>query len=111
VAQEYADAGFSGDVYATEDGQLRCGSCDVVADPERYEVHSIRRLEGMSDPSDMSAVLAVVCPACGARATAVLRVGPEAGPGDQRVWLGIRDRRGSGDTPPASTPAEGDAGR
>lgn len=29
VAQEYADAGFSGDVYATEDGQLRCGSCDT----------------------------------------------------------------------------------
>ena len=36
------------------------------------------RLEGASDPADMSLVVPLDCPDCGARGVLVLRYGPEA---------------------------------
>lgn len=110
VLGEYAAAGFDTDAFATEDGRLLCGACGVTSDPAAVDVHSIRRLEGESDPSDMSGVLALVCPACGAHATAVLRFGPEASAGDQALWLDTKDRRASETLPRDATPAEDDRG-
>lgn len=110
VLAEYAEAGFDADAFTTEGGRLLCGACGVASEPGSVDVHSIRRLEGASDPSDMSAVLALVCPACGARCTAVLRFGPEAGAGDQAVWLDTKDRRSSDTLPGDATPAEDDRG-
>jgi hypothetical protein len=40
----------------------------------------------------MAAVLAMTCPACGRHGTAVLRFGPEAGPGDAAL-LAAHDER------------------
>lgn len=110
IVAEYAEAGFSADAFVTEDGRLLCGSCGATSEPGGVEVHSIRRLEGHSDPADMSGVLALVCPACGARATAVLRFGPEADAGEQAIWLHTQDRRDSATLPPDSTPAEDERG-
>ena len=45
----------------------------------------MRRTEGVSDPDDMLAVVALTCPQCGAAATAVLGYGPEAAEDDSEV--------------------------
>lgn len=45
----------------------------------------MRRTEGASDPSDMVAVVAVKCPHCGTKATAVLGFGPESDEDDAEV--------------------------
>src|SRR3546814_13811784 len=44
----------------------------------------------------MAAVLATTCPGCGVHGTAVVRYGPEAGPGDSAVLLAIEDHRPAG---------------
>jgi DNA-directed RNA polymerase subunit RPC12/RpoP len=93
-------------MFVTGDGPIECADCGQFVDPSAVNVHSIRRLEGASDPADMSAVLAVTCPACGSRATMVVRFGPEAGVGDDIVWKQTRDCRGSGLLPPDATPSE-----
>jgi hypothetical protein len=109
ILTSYAAAGFTTDVFVTDEGGLECGGCGAVSAADSVDVHSIRRLEGASDPADMSAVLAVVCPKCGARATAVLRFGPEATEAEATVLAETRDRRRSDLLPGDATPAEGDA--
>jgi hypothetical protein len=56
-------------------------------------LRTLRRIEGASDPADMAAVLGLECPACGARGAAIVRYGPEAGPGDEIVLTHLDDRR------------------
>ena len=52
-----------------------CGASTPVAD---VVIHELRRLEGASDPADMSAVLGVACGVCASRGTLIVRYGPEA---------------------------------
>ena len=60
----YHQDGFTADAFATENGMILCGECSSVLSPDHVEVHSIRRLEGESDPSDSVGVIAMVCPVC-----------------------------------------------
>ncbi len=106
VLDQYQAAGFGGDAFVTEDGMIRCGTCGRASAPEAVQVHSIRRMEGASDPADESGVLALVCPQCGARATAVLQFGPEASPAEVEVWLRLVDRRSSDLLPSDGPPSE-----
>lgn len=69
--------GIDADVTLT--GELvRCGACGHEAEPDRVGRDWMHRLEGTSDPDEMSTVSAVVCPACGARGLLVLPFGPRA---------------------------------
>lgn len=52
--------------------------CDHVAPLRDAEVLATHRLEGASDPADMSLVDVLACPVCGSTATVLLRYGPEA---------------------------------
>jgi hypothetical protein len=72
------DSGYDAQFSVTDDGDLCCRSCDRCATPADVQLDELRRLEGASDPADMVAVLAVRCPSCEARGTAVVRYGPEA---------------------------------
>ena len=91
----YAEGGFGADAHATDGGRILCGSCQSLITPERLDVHSIRRLEGASDPSDMVGVIAIICPVCNAHATAVLKFGPEASPDEIEIWQRTKDLRSS----------------
>ncbi len=106
ILADYGSAGFSADAFATEEGTVICGVCGATTAAPNLEVHSIRRLEGESDPADMTGVLAVICPSCDARSTIVLRFGPEASPGEQRLWQESADRRDSEELPGDATPGE-----
>ena len=91
----YAEAGFSADAYAADGGRVLCGTCQSSITPDHLDVHSIRRLEGASDPSDMVGVIAIICPVCDAHATAVLKYGPEASPDEIEIWQRTNDLRHS----------------
>ncbi|CAN5821467.1 hypothetical protein BH24ACT3_BH24ACT3_00110 [soil metagenome] len=97
VLAELVDAGFDAAMVMPEDGDVRCTVCGAVTGPEEQQLNGLRRLEGASDPADMQAVLALTCPACGARGTAVVAYGPGATPGEAQLLTTVDDHRpGSG---------------
>jgi len=105
VVHGYREAGFTGDFWAEETG-VRCGSCQSVLEPGRLNIHSLRRLEGASDPSEMVAIVATSCPVCGADGTMVLGYGSAATAVDSDVLRAMNDRRDSDTLPADSAPNE-----
>ncbi|MFN0091078.1 MAG: universal stress protein [Acidimicrobiales bacterium] len=106
VLDAYASAGYGEHHWATEDGEFRCGRCGRTARPETVRLESLRRLEGVSDPDDMVAVVAAECPHCAARGTLTLTYGPMASPGDSALLTAASDQRGQGGLPRAMAPGE-----
>ena len=102
VLAALAEEGFTEDVQVTEDGQLCCRRCGHCVAAEDMELLVLRRVEGASDPGDMAAVLGLQCPGCGMKGAAVVRYGPEAGPGDVIVLRHLDDRRTPSDGRPPS---------
>ena len=88
--------GYERDVTVHEDGQLCCRGCDHCVAPEDMELLTLRRVEGASDPGDEAAVLGLRCAGCNELGVAVVRYGPEAGPGDVAVLRAVADRRVDG---------------
>jgi hypothetical protein len=85
--------GFTHDVRVTEDGELCCRDCGHCVPAEQMELLTLRRVEGASDPGDEAAVLGLRCGGCGELGVAIVRYGPEAGPGDVIVLQHVDDRR------------------
>jgi hypothetical protein len=108
VLARYERAGFDGQFGATPEGMVHCYACGNVARPEEVELVSLRRMEGASDPADMLAVAAMVCPSCGTHGTAALGYGPDSAPEDGELLLRLEDLRGSEDpaVPPDAAPGE-----
>ncbi len=92
LAELRAD-GFTEDVQVGDDGALTFGSCGHRVAAEDVELLELRRIEGSSDPGDEAAVLGLRCHSCGSLGVAIVRYGPEAGPGDVIVLQHIDDRR------------------
>lgn len=93
VLEHLKEDGFTGDMFVTPDAMVRCGACHADAEPASLQLHTLRRIEGASDPADEAAVLAVTCPSCGAQGTAIVRYGPEAEPQDDEVLKAVEDLR------------------
>src|SRR3954447_24965887 len=106
VIRSYEDAGFVGQFGITEDGLLQCFACGTKSRPGDATLHSLRRMEGASDPADMLAVLAVTCPKCSTDGTVVVHYGPESEPGESAVLMALKDERRDDRMPPARAPDE-----
>ncbi|MBK5331346.1 MAG: hypothetical protein JJD93_05210 [Ilumatobacteraceae bacterium] len=106
VLEGYAQGGFDSSFGATDDSEVECHACNVVSPPSSVSMSSLRRLEGASDPDDMVAVVAITCPSCGARGTAVLGFGPMATLQDSEVLKGLRDDRHDATAPGNSAHGE-----
>ena len=106
VLEAYALGGFGTSFVVTDDSQLDCVECGAVSQPASVSMSSLRRLEGASDPDDMVAVVAITCPACNARGTAVLGFGPMATAQDSDVLQRLRDERGDATAPGNSAHGE-----
>jgi hypothetical protein len=78
-------AGFRGQMAARPGGRLVCFVCHREFAAGDADLVAMRRTEGASDPGDMVAVLALKCPHCGTKATAVLGFGPESDEDDAEV--------------------------
>ncbi|HEX3394036.1 MAG TPA: hypothetical protein VHS52_05865 [Acidimicrobiales bacterium] len=85
--------GYTGQMAARPGGCLLCFTCHRQSDVSDVEVEFLRRTEGASDPDDMLAVVALTCPLCATRATAVLGYGPEASEDDAEVLLRLQSPR------------------
>lgn len=81
--------GYGADLTALEGGDIRCGACEQASPAAEFRTGELRRTEGASDPSDMSAVIGLTCPACGAAGVLVARYGPEVGVADADVLVAI----------------------
>jgi hypothetical protein len=102
----YSQGGFDSSFVVTDDANLECVECGTVSEPESVSMSSLRRLEGASDPDDMVAVVALTCPACGAKGTTVLGYGPIASPQDSDVLKSLRDDRHDATAPGNSAHGE-----
>jgi hypothetical protein len=106
VLAGYEGAGFTAQFTSAPEGLLRCSACTSVVEAKRVKMHSMRRLEGASDPGDMMAVVALTCPVCGASGTSVLGFGPMASAEDSDVLVALRDLRSDDELPPSSSPSD-----
>lgn len=109
VVDDYRAHGFGGDFFAEPGGTVRCGTCGSVLSAAQLPMHSLRRLEGASDPADMQAVVATSCRVCGADGTLVVGFGAAASDVDADVFRLLADRRDSVVLPPDAAPGEVDA--
>lgn len=108
VLDAYAGEGFDGVFQLLEDaGEVCCSTCHAVVPPEQVPIHSVRRLEGASDPADMVAVCAITCVNCSARGTIVVKFGPDASIGEAEFLSLARDQRHDAAAPPDAAPGEG----
>ena len=105
VLAHYEHAGFTGEFELVDDG-LRCTTCGSTSPPGDFAMHSLRRLEGASDPDDMLAVVAVTCPVCATAGVVVLMFGPEASRAEADVLAAFQDLRDDGMAPPGAAPGE-----
>ncbi|HEU5085089.1 MAG TPA: hypothetical protein VFU14_17235 [Acidimicrobiales bacterium] len=76
--EELRQQGYGGDFRVVEGGAVRCRQCEHTEQAEELDIDVFRRLEGASEPDEMSAVLAITCPACGSKGTALVAYGPHA---------------------------------
>lgn len=60
------------------DATILCLTCREHFGPETQRADDVARVEGASDPADLSMLVAVECPNCGTRGALVVRYGPEA---------------------------------
>jgi hypothetical protein len=102
----YADGGFTGIFSVSPEGLVECGTCGEESEPAAVPMHSLRRLEGASDPADMLAVAAVTCPSCNTRGTVTMMYGPMATPEESIVMSSLHDSRDDSLAPPDSAPDE-----
>jgi hypothetical protein len=91
VLRAFEDEGYEAQLAVTDDARVRCSVCRTESEPATMGFHALRRLEGASDPDDMMAVVALECPSCGAKGTAVLSFGPEASAAEAEVLLALDD--------------------
>ena len=88
---ELAAAGYAASLAIVgDDGELACSSCTTTSPADTVRFEERRRIEGASDPGEMSNVLAARCPRCGEPGVVICRYGPEAGPGDSAVLQAAR---------------------
>ena len=81
----YEGQGFTSQLGTRPGGRIVCFSCHFEAPAEEFELVSLSRTEGASDPDDMLVVAALRCPQCQCQGTLVLNYGPEAGEDDVDV--------------------------
>lgn len=93
IVKQFEDAGFTGQFVPREGGVLMCAGCREEHPATGFLMTALRRTEGASDPADMAAVVALTCPTCGHRGTAVLKYGPGASAEESDVLAALDDHR------------------
>jgi len=81
----YEGDGFTAQFGTRPGGRIICFGCQFEAPAEEFELVSLSRTEGASDPDDMLAVAALRCAQCKASGTLILSYGPEATEDDVAV--------------------------
>lgn len=87
------DGGGSDGQFRSEGGaRIRCLTCRGELDAASVVADDVTRLEGASDPADMTMVVPVRCPHCATSGCLVLGYGPDATPEDSDVVRALQRR-------------------
>ena len=89
ILRDLAAEGYTEDMTPREGGGILCHHCGQERPAGEFEHSSLRRMEGASDPADMSAVVGIVCPNCSTKGVLVVMYGPEASGADSDVLLAL----------------------
>lgn len=89
----FARDGYTGHFVVHRDGRIECSACHRRLAPRDVTVRSMRRVEGASDPSDMSVVGALECTNCGAHGTATFLYGVHAPPEHAEALRNLHQER------------------
>ncbi len=89
----YEAEGYTSQFAATDDAAVICYTCHQRSAAADVTLRALIRTEGASDPDDMVAIAAVVCPRCGAHGTLVLHFGAMAPVEHDEVLRALEDRR------------------
>lgn len=93
--REFELRGYIGQFVVSREGDVECTRCATAHHPHAVPLEAMRRIEGVSDPSDMVFVGALRCPRCGATGTATIKYGPLASAEDAAALRGLDDQRAS----------------
>jgi hypothetical protein len=93
VLKEFEDDGYKGNFGAREEAMVMCFACRKETPACDVQLERLRRTEGASDPDDMVAVAAIVCPNCRTKGTLVLHFGAEATAEEDEVLRDLEDKR------------------
>lgn len=89
VLDDLEERGFTGQFRSLDGARIECLTCRTQLAADEAEVDDLERLEGVSDPADMLAVLALRCPNCATPGTLVVNYGPESTPEDAEVLRAV----------------------
>lgn len=89
VIDDLREQGYEADFVVGEGGVVRCTACRHEEQPGDIDVDVFRRLEGASDPADMSAILAMTCRECGTKGIVMVGYGPNASPDEGDLLLAV----------------------
>lgn len=70
--------GYTAQFAALEGAMVRCFACRTDNSAAAFELDALKRTEGASDPDDMVANVAAICPNCKAKGVLTLKFGPTA---------------------------------
>jgi hypothetical protein len=98
VVSRLEQDGWTGQFQAREGGVVLCLTCREEFPASAEHADEVARVEGVSDPDDMVAVVPLRCPHCGTRGTFVAHYGPGAGAEESDVLVAF-DRAVHGDRP------------
>jgi hypothetical protein len=70
--------GYDGDFVIRDGPVVCCRSCDHCVEPEQLQIDVFRRLEGASEPDEMSVILGLTCPSCGSKGSLLISYGTNA---------------------------------
>ncbi|MFP5319600.1 MAG: hypothetical protein ACLGI2_15060 [Acidimicrobiia bacterium] len=83
--------GYKAQMAARPAGYVLCMACQMESEASEMQVDAMERMEGASDPDDMLAVFALVCPLCRSYGTLVVGYGPDASLDDSDVLAALGD--------------------
>jgi hypothetical protein len=101
VVSRFEQDGWTGQFQARDDGIVRCLTCREEFPASIEHADEVARVEGVSDPDDMVAVVPLRCPHCGTKGTFVAHYGPGASAEESDVLLAF-ERHTPASPPPAA---------
>ncbi len=79
-----------GQFQVVDDAQIHCLTCGKQFPGDQVDADDIDRLEGASDPADLSMVVPVHCPHCDTSGPLIVRYGPEASAQEADLLVALR---------------------
>jgi hypothetical protein len=107
VLKQYEDSGFSIEYRIAPGPKVARYEPPTEASPEDFVLHSLRRLEGASEPDEMMAVAAISRADGSDKGVLVLPFGPNMSEDDAELLRSLEARRVEGGAPFGAPPSGG----